>query len=48
MKKTKLDISKERDKFIKDYAKKKGWNPNELSPSQLVEIISSLEHQTLR
>ena len=30
------------DKKISDYAKKRGWNPNNLSPSQLIEIVKSV------
>lgn len=47
MKKTKLEISKNKEKFVKDYAKKKGWNPNELSPSQLFEIINSKDYLSI-
>lgn len=32
-------ISMIREKFIYDFCKKKGWNPNNLSPSQLIQIV---------
>lgn len=28
-----------REKFINEYARKKGWNVNSLTPKQMVEII---------
>ena len=37
---TKEDISLLREKFISQYSRKKGWNPNELSTKQMLEIIS--------
>lgn len=44
MKKPKIQsISILREKFIIDYCKKKGWNPKELSPSQIFEITQNKE-----
>lgn len=33
-----------RERFIHEYSKKKGWNPKNLSPSQLVEIVNQKEY----
>jgi hypothetical protein len=33
------------EKFIKEYCKKKGWNPNNLSPSQLIQIVEDKEYK---
>jgi hypothetical protein len=30
------------EKFISDYCKKKGWNPKNLSPSQLIDVVEHL------
>ena len=30
-----------REKFISEYARKKGWDKNNLSPNQLLEIVQS-------
>ncbi len=35
-----------REKFINEYSKKKGWNPNELSTNQMLEIVSQREYKT--
>jgi hypothetical protein len=35
-----------REKFINEYSKKKGWNPNELSTNQMLEIIGQREYKT--
>lgn len=32
------EISK-KEKFIKNFCKKKGWNPKELTTSQMLEIV---------
>ena len=40
MKVTKKSIRILRENFISDYCKKKGWNPNNLSPSQLIELVN--------
>ncbi len=45
MKKKKIDIKTIREKIIMDYSRKRGWNPNNLSPSQLYEIMKSKEFQ---
>lgn len=34
------EISLLREKFISEYSKKKGWNPKELSTTQMLEIIN--------
>jgi hypothetical protein len=31
--------------FISSYCKKKGWNPNRLSPSQLIEVMTHPEYK---
>ena len=35
-----------REKFISEYSKKKGWNPRELTTTQLLEIASQKEYKT--
>lgn len=35
-----------REKFINEYSKSKGWNPNELSTNQMLEIISQKQYKT--
>ncbi len=37
---TKEEIKILKEKFIKDYSKKKGWNPKELTTGQMMQIIS--------
>lgn len=34
------EISLLREKFISEYSKKKGWNPKELSTTQMLEIVN--------
>lgn len=34
------DITMLREKFVIEYAKKKGWNPKELSTTQMLEIVN--------
>ena len=34
------EISLLRERFISEYSKKKGWNPKELSTTQMMEILS--------
>lgn len=29
-----------REKYVIEYAKKKGWNPNELTTNQMLEIVN--------
>jgi hypothetical protein len=43
---TKEEISLLREKFINEYSKKKGWNPKELSTSQMLEIATQKEYKT--
>lgn len=45
-KRKKLDTKLLIEKFINDYCKQKGWNPNNLSPSQLIEIVGQKEYKT--
>ena len=33
------DISMLREKFLNDYARKKGWNISSLTPNQMLEIV---------
>ena len=35
-----------REKFIVEYSKKKGWNPKELSTTQMLEITTHKEFKT--
>jgi hypothetical protein len=35
-----------REKFINEYSKNKGWNPNELSTNQMLEIVSQKQYKT--
>jgi hypothetical protein len=44
VKKTEVDLL--REKFVSEYSKKKGWNPNELSTSQMLEIVSQKEYKS--
>ncbi len=46
MKLTKAEINILREKFVNEYSKKKGWNANELSPKQLLEIISHKDYKS--
>lgn len=34
-----------REKFISEYSKKKGWNPKELSTTQMLEIATQKEYK---
>lgn len=43
---TKEEISLLRERFINEYSKKKGWNPKELSTSQMLEIATQKEYKT--
>ena len=40
------EITMLREKFIVEYAKKKGWNAKELSTQQLLEITTNKQYQT--
>ena len=42
--KSKKDSKILKEKFISDYCKKFGWNPNKLSPSQMLEIVEHSEY----
>ena len=35
-----------REKFISEYSRKKGWNPKDLSTTQMLEIVSQKEYKT--
>lgn len=35
-----------REKFINEYSKKRGWNPKELTSTQMLEITSQKEFKT--
>jgi hypothetical protein len=35
-----------REKFLNEYSKEKGWNPNELSTNQMLEIVSQKQYKT--
>jgi hypothetical protein len=39
------EVSLLREKFIQEYAKKKGWNPKELSTTQMLEIASMRDYK---
>ena len=43
---SKEEISLLREKFITEYSKKKGWNPKELSTTQMLEIATQKEYKT--
>jgi hypothetical protein len=34
-----------REKFISEYSKKKGWNPKELTSTQMLEIATQKEYK---
>lgn len=34
-----------REKFLVEYSKKKGWNPKELSTTQMLEIATQREYK---
>lgn len=44
LKKEEIDLL--REKFIGEYSKEKGWDPNELSTSQMLEIVSQREYRS--
>ena len=35
-----------RERFVNEYARKKGWNAKELSTQQMLEIVSQKEYKT--
>jgi hypothetical protein len=43
---TKEETTLLREKFISEYSKKKGWNPKELSTTQMLEIATQKEYKT--
>ena len=40
------EITLLREKFISEYSRKKGWNPKDLSTTQMLEIVSQKEYKT--
>ena len=44
LKKEEIDLL--REKFIGEYSREKGWDPKELSTSQMLEIVSQKEYKT--
>ena len=40
------EITLLREKFISEYSRKKGWNPKELSTTQMLEITTPREYKT--
>lgn len=40
------EITLLREKFISEYSRKKGWNPKELSTTQMLEITTQREFKT--
>ena len=45
---SKNDIITLNEKFIKTYCKSKGWNPDELTTSQLLEITTQSSYKKIR
>jgi hypothetical protein len=39
------DLNLLREKFVGEYAKKKGWNKEQLSNNQMLEIVSQREYK---
>jgi hypothetical protein len=39
------EINMLREKFLHEYSKSKGWNPNELSTNQMLEIVSQKQYK---
>lgn len=42
---TKEELNSLRELFIQDYSKKKGWNSNNLTTEQLLEIVSDKNYK---
>ena len=42
----KEDISLLREKFLTEYARKKGWNVSELTPNQMIEIVEQTGYKS--
>ena len=40
------DMTLLREKFVNDYSRKRGWNPKELTSTQMLEIVSQKEYKT--
>ena len=40
------EVSLLREKFISDYSRKRGWDPKELTSTQMLEIVSQKEYKT--
>jgi hypothetical protein len=43
---TPKEINMLRERFVNEYSKKKGWNPKELSSTQMLEIVSQKQYKT--
>jgi hypothetical protein len=43
---TQNEISILREKFLNKYSKEKGWNPDNLTANQMLEIVSQKEYKT--
>ena len=43
---SKEEINLLREKFVNEYSKKKGWNSNELSTQQMMEIVSHKQYKS--
>jgi hypothetical protein len=37
-----------REKFIVEFSKSRGWNPQELTSTQMIEIVTQQEYKTPR
>lgn len=40
------EINLLREKFVNEYSKSKGWNPKELTTSQMLEIVNTREYKS--
>jgi hypothetical protein len=40
------EINMLREKFLHEYSRNKGWNPNELSTNQMLEIVSQKQYKS--
>jgi hypothetical protein len=43
---SKEEINLLREKFVTEYSKNKGWNSNELSTQQMLEIVSHKQYKS--
>ena len=41
------DVNLLREKFVNEYSKKRGWDPKELTSTQMLEIVSQREYKGL-